>query len=340
MASRDGFRGQQGGRNFPSGQASTDTPASTVRVNRYSLIQEIRNTGRPSYELGDSARTPSMGISPKECCVLNRGGGSWAFESLADKLSSSLGIDVAVEPRRFNYLLHVEDADSPVEFDVFIPIEAVRLASDKRLLADAFIAHDVPTPKTHLLNTFEHVLLFVREHSGSEWCLKYPTSCGASGHKLISSESVEPQGWPRPFIVQEFIRMERPEVYRTYCAAGELFGWVARRFPEGTRPSPWVAHARGARYVRLGAPPTKALEAARSAFLATGLFGSFGCVDLLLKPTGEWVVLEVGTDGLFNHVDRDLGDQDFEQELHRRIADSFWKAAQRLVGASVKSLFT
>jgi hypothetical protein len=50
-------------------------------------------------------------------------------------------------------------------------------------------------------------------------------------------------------------------------------------------------------------------------------------VDLLHKPTGEWLVLEVGTDGLFNHVDRDLGDPDLERELLRRVAESFWKAA-------------
>jgi hypothetical protein len=52
-------------------------------------------------------------------------------------------------------------------------------------------------------------------------------------------------------------------------------------------------------------------------------------VDLLRKATGEWVVLEVGTDGLFNHVDRDIGDPQFEQELHRRVTDAFWKAAQK-----------
>ena len=162
----------------------------------------------------------------------------------------------------------------------------------------------------------------------SEWCLKYPTSCGASGHRLISSSSTEPPNWPRPFIVQEFIRLKRPEVYRVFCAAGELFGWVARRFPEGTRLSPWVAHARGARYVRLGEPPSEALEAARRSLIATRLWDSFGCVDLLHKPTGEWLVLEVGTDGLFNHVDRDLGDPDLERELHRRVANAFWKAAE------------
>jgi glutathione synthase/RimK-type ligase-like ATP-grasp enzyme len=272
----------------------------------------------------------TMSISQKDCCVLNGGSGGWAFEPLAHQLSSVMGVDVATEPRRFNYLLHVEDTEQPVKFDVFIPIKAIQLASDKRLLATAFIEHRVPSPETHLFDSFDEVIRFVREHTGSEWCLKYPTSCGASGHRLVIEESAEPPNWPRPFIVQEFIRLERPEVYRTYCAAGELFGWVVRRFPEGTKLSPWVAHARGARYVRLNDPPAGALEAARRALVATGLWDSFGCVDLLRKPTGEWVVLEVGTDGLFNHVDRDLGDHEFERELQQRIADAFWKAARKL----------
>jgi len=53
-----------------------------------------------------------MSLSPKDCCVLNGGSGAWAFEPLALQLSSSLGVDVSGEPRRFNYLLHIEDADS------------------------------------------------------------------------------------------------------------------------------------------------------------------------------------------------------------------------------------
>ena len=58
---------------------------------------------------------------------------------------------------------------------------------------------------------------------------------------------------------------------------------------------------------------------------------------LASQATGKWVVLEVGTDGLFNHVDRDLGDQDFERELQRRIADAFWKAAHNYDDMSPKS---
>lgn len=200
-----------------------------------------------------------MTISQKDCCVLNSGSGGWGFEPLAFQLSSALGVDVATEPRRFNYLLHVETIDQPIRFDVFIPIEAIRLASDKRMLAAVFAERGVPTPETHLCDSFDQVLRFVREQNAQEWCIKYPTSCGASGHRLIAETSAEPPNWPRPFVVQEFIRLEHPEVYRTYCAGGELFGWVARPFPEGTRVSPWVAHARGARYVRLGEAPAAAL---------------------------------------------------------------------------------
>jgi hypothetical protein len=261
--------------------------------------------------------------------VLNAGSGAWAFEPLAARLSSSLGIEVSDKPRGFNYLLHVENGAQPAEFNVFIPIESVRLASDKRLLTAAFLEHRVPMPLTCLLNTFDEVRDFIREHSSNEWCLKYPTSCGANGHMLITEADVEPFNWPLPFIVQEFVRLKRPEVYRIFCAAGDLFGWVARRFPEGARLSPWVAHARGARYVRLGEPPASALAVARCALVAAGLSDSFGCVDLLGKPTGEWVALEVGTDGLFNHVDRDLGDPDLELELDQRVAKAFWSAARK-----------
>jgi glutathione synthase/RimK-type ligase-like ATP-grasp enzyme len=270
-----------------------------------------------------------MSLSPEECCVLNSGAGAWAFERLAAQLSSALGIDVSEQPRRFNYLLHVEDAGPSLSCDVFIPTEAVRMASDKRLLATAFSQNGVPTPSTRLLDSFDDVLSFIRSTPGSEWCLKYPTSCGASGHRMVTETSTEPPNWPRPYIVQEFVRLERPEVYRLFCAAGELFGWVARRFPEGSRVSPWVAHARGARYVRLGESPLNAMEAARQALVATRLLDSFGCVDLLLRSTGEWVVLEVGTDGLFNHVDRELGDPALEFELTQRVAAAFWKAAER-----------
>jgi hypothetical protein len=33
---------------------------------------------------------------------------------------------------------------------------------------------------------------------------------------------------------------------------------------------------------------------------------------------------EVGTDGLYNHVDRDLGLPELEREIERRVAEAFW----------------
>jgi hypothetical protein len=41
-------------------------------------------------------------------------------------------------------------------------------------------------------------------------------------------------------------------------------------------------------------------------------------------------VLEVGTDGLFAHVDRDLDDPAFEKELLERVCDSFTRRLRGL----------
>jgi hypothetical protein len=42
------------------------------------------------------------------------------------------------------------------------------------------------------------------------------------------------------------------------------------------------------------------------------------------------VVLEVGTDGLYNHVDRELNNPKLEAELLERIAAAFWNQANKL----------
>src|SRR5579859_7243678 len=222
-------------------------------------------------------------ITRDDCCVLNSGNGSWAFEPLANQLARLLGIEVSDQPRRFNYLLFRESPTLPANCRSFVPLEAIRLASDKRLLATVFNEHRVPTPETMAIEDFAQVQDYIRSQPAKQWCLKYPISCGANGHRRLSLGDSEPANWPRPFVVQEFIPMISPEVYRTYCAGGELFGWVVRRFPEGVKPSPWVAHARGARYANAGAAPRDALDAARSALQTTKLIDSFGCADLLCK---------------------------------------------------------
>src|SRR5215469_7730288 len=99
-----------------------------------------------------------MGMSLKDCCVLNNGSGAWAFEPLAAQLSASLGVAVSVQPRQFNYLLHIENPERSLDFEVFIPIQSVRVASDKRILATVFRQGNVPTPYTQLFDVYEEVL--------------------------------------------------------------------------------------------------------------------------------------------------------------------------------------
>ncbi|HYH63979.1 MAG TPA: hypothetical protein VD866_04705 [Urbifossiella sp.] len=266
-------------------------------------------------------------MKPEACCVLNAGGGAWAFEALARRLADDLWVDVSDAPRAYNYLLAADDPDPAGESESFVPLAAVRLAADKRLQGRVFAAHATPTPETHLLDTLDDAHRLRAANHGREWCVKFPTACGGSGHRLLIPDLTLPASWPRPLVVQEFVRLARPEVYRTYAAGGELFGWVVRRFPEGSKPSPWVAHARGARYEPAGEPPAAATAAARSALVVTGLLDSFGCADLLPAPAGGWLVLEVGTDGPSSHVDRDLGIPALEREIRRRVAEAFWARA-------------
>ncbi|MFN7137778.1 MAG: RimK family alpha-L-glutamate ligase [Limisphaerales bacterium] len=269
-----------------------------------------------------------MNVSPDRCCILNSGSGAWAFEPLARDLSKAIGVDLSETPRDFNYILYWE-SEVPPPFASFIDWNAIRAASDKRLLAKLFDDHDVPRPETKLCETFSNVRQHLKANRNREWCLKYPTSCGAAGHILLTDLINEPVNWPRPFIVQEFIRLSTPEVFRTYVIGGEMFGWVVRRFPAGVTKSPWVAHARGARYEILEGAPETAARAAQHALNAAGLSDSFGCADLMQKPDGNWVVLEIGTDGVFNHVDREIGNEQFEHALKTRVADAFWSVAQR-----------
>jgi glutathione synthase/RimK-type ligase-like ATP-grasp enzyme len=261
-----------------------------------------------------------------DCCILNTGGGSWAFAPLARQLSSALCIDVTDQPRTHNYLLLADDSVAASLGGLFIPFPSMVLAADKSAQAQAFARASVPTPQTHVLDSLQAALAFASSEPDKEWCLKFPTGVGATGHRLLTPQTTLPDSWPRPLIVQEFIRMPRPEVFRLYAAGGGVFGWVARRFPATTsNASPWVAHARGARYEAAGDPPAKAVAAARAALDATGLFTSFGCADLLRRADGEWLVLEIGTDGMFNHVDRDLGLPALEREMQERVAEAFWQ---------------
>jgi len=254
--------------------------------------------------------------------IINQGNGSWAFEEHAERLASALWLEIVDRPRDRNFVLGWE-RKTPPSGDLFIPWEGIHFASDKRLQAEAFNRAGVPMPATVLLDNLAAVRTFLATNDSKRWVLKYPTSCGASGHRFLNLETTIPADWPTPFVVQEFIESPQPEVYRLYGVAGELFGWNARRFPAGVKPSPWVAHARGARYCHLAAAPKAAMDAAKGALSVAGLMQSFGAVDLLSDGRG-WLVLEVGTDGVHNHVDRDFENPSLEAELNRRLAEAFW----------------
>jgi hypothetical protein len=161
----------------------------------------------------------------------------------------------------------------------------------------------------------------VRERD-RRWLLKWPTGCGATGHRFIAAGDKIAEDWPLPFVVQEFVPMERPEVFRLYAVAGETFGWNARRFA-GEAPSVFVAHAQGARYEEAGKAPDAAIEVARRALKAANLWSSFGCADLLRDAQGNWLALEVNTDGRWMHVDRDVSLPGIADEIEARLAQVF-----------------
>lgn len=256
-----------------------------------------------------------------QAAILSAGSGAWAFEALANDLSRAFGVPVASAPAAKNYLLAWDGPTLPAQ-QCFVPPQSIEVATDKRLIARAFERFEVPRPATFLLGDDE-LEPFLRREEKRRWLLKFPTGCGGAGHRFLQTPNDVPADWPRPLVVQEFIEMARPEVFRLYGVAGELFGANARRFPEASAPSPFVAHARGARYEAVNDLPAQAIEVARSALEATGLLASFGCVDLLPDADGNWLALEVGTDGLWNHVDRDLGIGNIEAEIESRLTTAF-----------------
>ncbi|MBW4619954.1 MAG: ATP-grasp domain-containing protein [Cyanosarcina radialis HA8281-LM2] len=257
--------------------------------------------------------------------ILNRSDGKWAFEVLAQTLSRALWVDIAEEIGDFNYLLGIEDKTDRNKIDNFIPVLSIEIASDKRELEKVFNNFKVQRPKTFILDTIGDVETILKEYNQSSWILKYPNGCGGMHHRLIESSVQIPKGWECPFLLQEFIENDIPEVYRLYCVDSELFGFNVRRFDDNINQTPWVAHANGAKYIYGEQADSQAIEVAKEALIATNLYRSFGVVDLIKDRADKWYVLEVGTDGIYNYVDRDVQNDDLLHEINERLAKGFWK---------------
>lgn len=254
--------------------------------------------------------------------ILNAGENAWIFEEFAARLSQVLDVPVSDTPADFNYVLGW-NATEPPAGKSFVPFKSIAAASDKRYMARLFVQHNVSIPRTLLLDSSEDVFEVLQHEPQPQWVLKWPTGCGASGHRVQTLDKEIPLDWPRPYVLQEFIQLEKPEVYRLYCIANETFGWNVRRFPADVKSSPFVAHAQGARYELVGEAPHDAELQARRALESMGLLSSFGCADLMRDSKGIWRVLEVNTDGVFNHVDRDIDVGNIAAEIDALLKAAF-----------------
>ena len=85
--------------------------------------------------------------------LLNADAGSWVFDALAKNLSSALWIEIVREPVERNYVLGWEGPLEALNARSFVPVDAIRVASDKRLIAQAFLNAKVPAPRTVLCET-------------------------------------------------------------------------------------------------------------------------------------------------------------------------------------------
>ncbi len=256
--------------------------------------------------------------------ILNQSEGRWAFANLAQMLSRSLWVDIGETPADLNYILCTEELIDN-NLNSFILVNSIKIASDKREIEKRFKSYGVARPLTFILESSAQVRAILAEHHHQRWILKYPTGCGGIHHRIIQDISQIPDKWPQPFLIQEFIESIQPAVYRVYCVDSNLFGFNARKFADPEISTPWVSHANGARYNYEETPDREAIEVAKTALIATGLYYSFGVVDLVKDINDCWYALEVGTDGIYNHVDRDLENDGLLDELNQRLALAFWK---------------
>ena len=253
------------------------------------------------------------------------------FGQFPTYLSQLMGLPIVETDERldFAYLVGWSPARAP-SCPTYISYESILIAHDKRKQAHAFARAGVSIPETHLLDSIETLYTFYRRRRDKQWVLKWPVGCSGMGHQMLTQETQITTFWQPPFLVQEFVRLERPEVYRLYATDGETFGWVVRRALPGKGASPWVSYSLGAEVEFFENPPQEVIPEVGRALEATGLQHSFGAVDILRSSEGRWLVLEVNTDGIFSYVERQVPAQALREQLDHYVAQSFQKHLERI----------
>lgn len=261
-----------------------------------------------------------------KAAILHKGRNKALFGDLPEYLSRKLEIPIVESDEKLElaYLL-AWDEECPINCSSFVPVSSIKIAHDKRIQAKLFIENEVQIPETYLLNTKEEVYAFISSRCDKKWLLKWPTGCGAIGHMFFTAETKFTKMWSPPYLLQEFICLSNPEVYRICVIEKELFGWFVRYFPDGVKPTPWVAVAQGAKAKMAGNLPKEVEKIAQKAFQAVGLYDNFGGCDFIKNPDGRWMVLEVNTDGIYNFIPRQIEMKVLEDELNKRLKEAIRK---------------
>ena len=85
--------------------------------------------------------------------ILNKSEGKWAFENLAQMLSKSLWVDISENAGDLNYILCADIDHDDNTINSFIPIDSIKIASDKREVERKFNSHNVARPRTFILES-------------------------------------------------------------------------------------------------------------------------------------------------------------------------------------------
>lgn len=255
--------------------------------------------------------------------VLHRGPFRRLFGDFPEQLAETLDVPIVDDERDVDLGLILAWDGPPPRCRTFVPFDAIVAAQDKREQFRRFHAAGVSIPESRLFDDFPTAQAFALADHRRQWLLKWPLGSGAVGHVIIDRDTRVTRLWNPPFLIQEFIALDRPEVYRVFGCEGTLFGFNVRYFPPGTSSGPLVTLHRGAVYAPSGVPSPEVRDQACLALSAFGLLSTFGCVDLILPPDGTVRVLEVNADGLHQFVYRVPELPSLARELAERVRAAF-----------------